>query len=183
MHILSISKIMIRNEIRVAKRVEVRPSLRQFRRDLGNTSVEGERNDQAGQIVWSASIALRTRPRVSRRTNRRTSFERSWDQLTARKRAGLYSFDETIMIACERTAPLHLTPSRPRRRSFHREQRTDDLSKDVWVTWPNWVVERPSGRAEERTARSPGFNPSSDCRDFGPDAGNGRSILRIMRGK
>lgn len=30
------------------KRVEVRSSLGQFRRDLGNTSVEGERNDQTG---------------------------------------------------------------------------------------------------------------------------------------
>ena len=71
------------------------------------------------QIVWSASIALRTRPRASRRANRRTSFERSWDQLTARKRAGLYSLDAAIMIACERMAPA--PPSR-------RLARTDVLS-------------------------------------------------------
>ena len=88
------------------KRVEVRSSLRQFRRDFGNTSVEGERNDQTGSNHLVCSIVLRTRPRASRRANRRTSFERSWDQLTARKRAGLYSF-ETLMIACERMAPLH----------------------------------------------------------------------------
>ena len=89
------------------KRVEVRSSLRQFRRDWETPQQKVNGMIKLDQIVWSASIALRTRPRASRRTNRRTSFERSWDQLTARKRAGLYSLDEAIMIACERTAPLH----------------------------------------------------------------------------
>ena len=120
------------------------------------------------QIIWSASIVLRTRPRASRRANRRTSFERSWDQLIARKRAGLYSFDETIMIACERMAPLHPHAVSPEPTVFS-SKATNDPPKDVGVTRPNWVVERPSGRAEKRTATR--AQSIVRCWDLGPMQG------------